>query len=106
MCMTGLLCYTVETNTTLYINYIPIKNLNKLNTTTWQKKLALDVCSNQTILWCINQNLLIGLLDSSWPNPPTSNSFSWHAHSKIASFLTFWYFVADEIQTEKIKIAP
>ena len=35
MCMTGLLCYTVETNTTLYINYIPIKNLNTLTTTTW-----------------------------------------------------------------------
>ena len=45
MCITGLLCCTVETNTTLYINYIPIKKIetNKLNTTKWYKKLALDM---------------------------------------------------------------
>ena len=45
MCTTGLLCCTVETNTTLYINYIPIKKIetNKLNITKWYKKLALDM---------------------------------------------------------------
>ena len=30
MCRTESLCYTVESSTTLYINYISIKNKNKM----------------------------------------------------------------------------